>query len=66
MNSRASVQKWVYIYELDRKWRRHLGVDFVDHAPSLMLGEGLSRGRLGPERIRGRTLGKPPTFRPGW
>ena len=43
MNSRASVQKWVYIYELDRKWRRHLGVDFVDHAPSLMLGEGLSR-----------------------
>ena len=42
-NAGAGVPKWVYVYELDRKWRRHLGVDFVDHAPSLRLGEGLSR-----------------------
>ena len=42
-NARAAVQKWVYLYEPDGKWRRHLGVAFVDPASSLRLGEGLSR-----------------------
>ena len=56
-NSRATVPKWVYVYELDRKWRRRLGVDFVDHAPSLRLGEGLSRADWAGNEFGGARLG---------
>ena len=56
-NSRAEVQKWIYVYELDRKWRCHLGVDFVDPAPSLRLGDGLSRADWARNEFGGAQLG---------
>ena len=56
-NSRATVRKQVYVYELDRRWRSRLGVDFVDHAPSLMPGEGLSRADWARNEFGGASLG---------
>ena len=56
-NAGAGVPKWVYVYELDRKWRRHLGVEYVDHAPSLRLGEGLSRTDWTRNEFGGARLG---------
>ena len=39
---RAKTVKTVFMVELERSWRRKLGVLQVDHAPSLAPGEGLN------------------------
>ena len=35
------TKKAVYVYELDRQWRQHLGVAYVDMYPKLEVGAGL-------------------------
>ena len=39
---RSETVKTVFVYELERSWRRKLGVVRVEHAPSLEPGEGLN------------------------
>ena len=54
---RAKTVKTVFMYELDRSWRRRLGVAHVDHAPSLQPGEGLSAEDWAQNEFGGAPLG---------
>ena len=54
---RAKTVKTVLVYELERSWRRRLGVAHVDHAPSLHPGEGLSAEDWAQNEFGGAPLG---------
>ena len=49
--------KTVFVYELERSWRRKLGVRHVDHAPSLEPGEGLNAQDWAHNEFGGAPLG---------
>ena len=54
---RAKTVKTVFMYELDRSWRRQLGVPHIDHAPSLEPGEGLNAEDWAQNEFGGAPLG---------
>ena len=54
---RAKTVKTVFVYELERSWRRKLGVPRVDHAPSLEPGEGLNAQHWAQNEFGGAPLG---------
>ena len=54
---RAKAVKTVFVYELERSWRRKLGVRHVDHAPSLEPGEGLNAQDWAHNEFGGAPLG---------
>ena len=53
----AAGRKTVYMYELDRRWRRRLGVRRVEHAPRLDPGEGLGSEEWARNEFGGAVLG---------
>ena len=54
---RAATVKTVLMLELERSWRRRLGVPHIDHAPSLGPGEGLGSGEWARNEFGGAPLG---------
>ena len=54
---RAKTVKTVFVYELERSWRRKLGVRPVDPAPSLEPGEGLNAQDWAEHEFGGAPLG---------
>ena len=54
---RAKTVKTVFVYELERSWRRKLGVRHVDPAPSLEPGEGLNAQDWAANEFGGAPLG---------
>ena len=54
---RAKTVKTVFVHELERSWRRKLGVAPVDHAPSLEPGEGLNAEHWAQNEFGGAPLG---------
>ena len=56
-NRHAAGRKWVYVYELDRGWRRRLGVPRVEHAPRLEPGAGLDSEQWASNEFGGAVLG---------
>ena len=54
---RAKTVKTVFMRELDRSWRKKLGVPHVDHAPALEPGEGLDADRWAENEFGGAPLG---------
>ena len=54
---RARSVKSVYMYPLQRDWRRRLGVRHVDHAPRLVPGEGLDSDVWAGNEFGGAELG---------
>ncbi len=56
-NRREKTVKTVFAYELDRGWRRKLGVPPVDHAPALEPGEGLDAASWAENELGGAPLG---------
>ena len=54
---RAQTVKTVFVYELERSWRRKLGVARVEHAPSLEPGEGLNAQHWAHNEFGGAPLG---------
>ena len=54
---RAATVKTVLMRELERSWRRRLGVPHIDHAPSLGPGEGLGSGEWARNEFGGAPLG---------
>ena len=54
---RAKTVKTVFMVELERSWRRKLGVAQVDHAPSLEPGEGLNGQDWAQNEFGGAPLG---------
>ena len=54
---RDRTVKTVLMYELERGWRRRLGVPFVDPAPALGPGEGLSAAEWAENEFGGAPLG---------
>ena len=61
-NRRAQTVKTVFVYELERSWRRKLGVAPVAHAPLAGTGRGPERAGLGAERVRRSPLGRQTAF----
>ena len=54
---RAETVKTVLVRELDRSWRRRLGVPQVEHAPALQPGEGLNAADWAENEFGGAPLG---------
>ena len=54
---RAKTVKTVLVHELDRSWRRRLGVPHVEHAPALEPGEGLNAADWAANEFGGAPLG---------
>ncbi len=54
---RAKTVKTVFVRELERSWRRKLGVPHVDHAPSLEPGAGLNAQDWAENEFGGAPLG---------
>ena len=53
----AGSIKTVYVYELERHWRRRLGVPPVEHAPVLELGAGLDSRQWAAHEFGGSEMG---------
>ncbi len=53
----AKPVKSVWMFELDRRWRRHLAVPFVDATPTLAVGEGLDAEGWAAHEFGGAKLG---------
>ena len=56
-NRRAAGRKQVLMYELDRRWRKRLGVPWVDALPRLEPGAGLDSGQWARNEFGGAVLG---------
>ncbi len=54
---RGKTVKTVFLYELERNWRRKLGVPWVSHAPVLEAGEGLNAADWAENEFGGAPLG---------
>ena len=54
---RARSRKTVLMYAMERSWRRKLGVGWVDHAPALEPGAGLSAAEWAANEFGGAPLG---------
>ncbi|MDE2826716.1 MAG: IS4 family transposase [Bacteroidota bacterium] len=54
---RAAGVKAIYMYELERGWRRRLGLAWVDPAPTLEPGAGLAAGQWAQQEFGGAELG---------
>ncbi len=54
---RAKTEKTVLMYEMERSWRRKLGVVRVEHAPVLAPGEGLNAADWAVNEFGGAPLG---------
>ncbi|MCY3672554.1 MAG: DUF4338 domain-containing protein, partial [Alphaproteobacteria bacterium] len=54
---RAKTAKTVFVCEIERSWRRKLGVPPADHAPSLRPGEGLNAAEWAENEFGGAPLG---------
>ena len=53
----AGSLKTMYVYELERSWRRRLGVERVEHAPVLEPGEGLDSRNWAENELGGSEMG---------
>ena len=53
----ARTVKTVFMYPLDRRWRRHLAVPHVDLRPELQPGDGLSSSHWAENEFGGAALG---------
>ena len=53
----AGSLKTVYVYELERSWRRRLGVERVEHEPVLEPGEGLDSRNWAENELGGSEMG---------
>ena len=53
----AGTVKTVFMYALDSRWRRRLGVGHVDHAPVQQPGEGLNTAEWAANEFGGAPLG---------
>ncbi|MCY3612218.1 MAG: IS4 family transposase [Gemmatimonadetes bacterium] len=54
---REKTVKTVFMYTLDGRWRRKLGVPWVDHAPALQPGEGLNAAEWAANEFGDAPLG---------
>ena len=54
---RSKTVKTVFMYELERSWRRRLGVAPVEHAPALAPGAGLTADAWAANEFGGAPLG---------
>ena len=54
---RGKTVKTVFLYQLERNWRRKLGVPWVSHAPVLEAGEGLNAADWAENEFGGAPLG---------
>ena len=54
---RGKTVKTVFLYQLERNWRRKLGVPWVSHAPVLEAGEGLNAADWAANEFGGAPLG---------
>ena len=54
---RDKTVKTVFMYALDSRWRRRLGVGHVEHAPVLQPGDGLNTAQWAANEFGGAPLG---------